>query len=162
MNVKFSTKMVSFIGVIHSQGYNRRYTSGIPGNTFHIIHTIIAHSIPRKKLNLASSPPTASADVQMFNIHSLRVYFHVQTWLSTNLSSTDWGWKNFINGLLPIANTSELAPSNVLELIFGICKGGCLGLCGCRRVGIQCSHACSFKRKQRLSKLDKRWWLGWW
>ena len=96
------------------------------------------NSTRKKKFSLASLPPTSSAAAQ----HSMRSYLQIQIWLNNYLSPIEWGWKNSSSGLLPISTNLAPAPSNVMDMIFCNCKRGCLGACGCRKVGIPCSHLC--------------------
>lgn len=72
-----------------------------------------------------------------------RVYYQVQTWQGNELNPEDWGWKLINNTLEPIRTLLPPAPEKLLNIIFCNCKKGCSAKCGCKKVGLQCSPACT-------------------
>ncbi|KAJ8982357.1 hypothetical protein NQ317_013108 [Molorchus minor] len=93
----------------------------------------------KKQVQLASLPPTSVAAHQ----HLLRVYYQVQVWLGYQLDPTDWGWKLVDNTLEPVQTLLPPAPEKLLNTIFCNCKKGCSAKCGCKKVGLFCSLACT-------------------
>lgn len=91
-----------------------------------------------KSVQLSMLPPTVDAAKE----HLYRVYYQVQKWLGNELNPQDWGWV-FKNGLLePIKTSQPPAPDCLLNMIFCNCSKGCGALCGCRKLGLQCSAVC--------------------
>lgn len=92
-------------------------------------------------VNLANLPPTSDAAQQ----HFYRVYYQVQLWLSKTISPESWGWKKE-DILVPIKMTQDVAPSEILDMIFCNCKTGCKKStnCSCRKAGLFCSAACGY------------------
>jgi len=89
------------------------------------------------KLNLL--PPTADAA----EMHLLRVYYQVQKWLGNKLNPTDWGWILREGVLMPRRMLQLPAPDCLLNMIFCKCVKGCGALCGCRKLGLDCSAVCA-------------------
>ncbi|KAK4885458.1 hypothetical protein RN001_001729 [Aquatica leii] len=73
----------------------------------------------------------------------LSLYYQVQTWQGNQLNPEDWGWKLINNTLEPIQTLLLAAPEKLLNTIFCNCKKGCSTKCGCKKVGLQCSSACT-------------------
>ncbi|CAH1106780.1 unnamed protein product [Psylliodes chrysocephalus] len=93
----------------------------------------------KKQVQLAYLPPTSAASHQ----HLLRVYYQVQVWLGYQLDPKDWGWKLVDNALEPVQTLLPPAPEKLLNTIFCKCKKGCSAKCGCKKVGLFCSAACT-------------------
>ena len=88
-----------------------------------------------------SLPPTKDA----CRFHSLRVYNQIIEWnnLSEGLVVTNYGWKLKNSVLLPVGTEQQPAPENILKMIRCGCKAGCKTvLCGCRKLGLECSGVC--------------------
>lgn len=84
-------------------------------------------------------PPTSAAA----RYHSFSVYRQVQTWQSSDLPPTDWGWKMSGCNLIPIMTDMDVAPKALLEVIKCSCKTGCSTMrCSCRKADLNCSRAC--------------------
>ena len=98
----------------------------------------IAKKPANETLNLATLPPTSDAAKQ----HIFRTYLQVQQWLGNELDPTDWGWKVYMNTLVPVPTIQPPAPERLLNLISCKCKTGCSRGCGCRRKGALCSPMC--------------------
>ncbi|XP_044579087.1 uncharacterized protein LOC123261518 [Cotesia glomerata] len=93
----------------------------------------------KKQVQLACLPPTSVAAHQ----HLFRIYYQVQVWLGYQLDPTDWGWKLVNNILEPVQTLLPPAPEKLLNTIFCNCKKGCSAKCGCKKVGLSCSLACT-------------------
>jgi len=89
------------------------------------------------KLNLL--PPTADAA----EMHLLRVYYQVQKWLGNDLNPIDCGWILREGVLTPKRMLQLPAPDCLLNMIFCKCVKGCGALCGCRKLGLDCSAVCA-------------------
>ncbi|KAI5721596.1 hypothetical protein M8J77_022751 [Diaphorina citri] len=63
--------------------------------------------------NIAALPPTESAASQ----HALRTFYQVQQWLGKNVPTTEWGWKQVGNTLIPITTLKSPAPDSLLSLV---------------------------------------------
>jgi len=98
-----------------------------------------AKAATKTSCNIASLPPTREAARQ----HSLRVYHQIQAWSGNHLIPLEWGWKQTVNGLLPIPTTIAAAPQELLKTISCKCLKGCTGNCGCKKIGLHCSILCS-------------------
>lgn len=83
-----------------------------------------------------------------------RVYYQVQTWLGNQLNPEDWGWKLIDNTLEPIKTLLPPAPEKLLNTIFCNCKKGCSAKCGCKKVGLQCTPACTNCQGQSCSNVQ--------
>lgn len=104
----------------------------------------------KKQVNLASLPPTSVAAHQ----HLFRVYYQVQVWLGNQLDPKDWGWKLIDNTLEPVQTLLPPAPEKLLNTIFCNCKKGCSAKCGCRKVGLFCSLACTHCQGRSCSNVE--------
>ncbi|CAH0556725.1 unnamed protein product [Brassicogethes aeneus] len=93
----------------------------------------------KKQVQLSCLPPTSVAAHQ----HLFRVYYQVQVWLGYQLDPTDWGWKLVNNTLEPVQTLLPPAPDKLLNTIFCNCKKGCSAKCGCKKIGLFCSLACT-------------------
>ncbi|GBP22242.1 Histone-lysine N-methyltransferase SETMAR [Eumeta japonica] len=103
----------------------------------------------KKQVQLSCLPPTSASAIQ----HFYRVYYQVQTWLDNELNPEDWGWRLIGNTLEPIQTLLPPAPDKLLNTIFCNCKKGCNAKCGCRRVGLLCSLACTECQGQSCSNV---------
>ncbi|KAK4885772.1 hypothetical protein RN001_002043 [Aquatica leii] len=86
--------------------------------------------------------------VRIFNIcekykKQKAIYYQVQTWEGNQLNPEDWGWKLINNTLELIQTLLPPAPEKLLNTIFCNCKKGCSTKFGCKKVGLQCSSACT-------------------
>jgi hypothetical protein len=104
----------------------------------------------KKRVQLACLPPTAASAHQ----HFYRVYYQVQVWLGNQLDPEQWGWKHVNNVLEPIHTLLPPAPENLLNSIFCNCKKGCNSRCGCKKVGLFCSLACTTCQGQSCSNVE--------
>lgn len=101
--------------------------------------TFVKNTRNKKQVQLSCLPPTSASATQ----HLFRVYYQVQTWQGNELNPEDWGWKLINNTLEPIRTLLPPAPEKLLNIIFCNCKKGCSAKCGCKKVGLQCSPACT-------------------
>lgn len=101
-------------------------------------------------MQLACLPPTSAAAQQ----HLFRVYYQVQVWLGNKMNPEDWGWKLVDNALEPIHTLLPPAPEKLLNTIFCNCKKGCNAKCGCKKVGLFCSLACTNCQGQSCSNVE--------
>ena len=99
----------------------------------------IAKKSVKDSFNLATLPPTSAAAKQ----HILRTYLQVQQWIGKELEPTDWGWRVYMDTLIPVPTDQPPAPEHLLYLVSCKCKTGCSRGCGCRRVGALCSPMCA-------------------
>ncbi|XP_076677413.1 uncharacterized protein LOC143373765 [Andrena cerasifolii] len=104
----------------------------------------------KKRVQLACLPPTSASAQQ----HLFRVYYQVQVWLGNQLDPKDWGWKLIGNTLEPIQTLLPPAPEKLLNTIFCNCKKGCNAKCGCKKVGLFCSLACTNCQGQSCSNVE--------
>jgi hypothetical protein len=104
----------------------------------------------KKRVQLACLPPTSASAQQ----HLFRVYYQVQVWLGNKLDPEDWGWKLVDNTLEPIQTLLPPAPEKLLNTIFCNCKKGCNAKCGCKKVGLFCSLACTSCQGQSWSNIE--------
>ena len=64
--------------------------------------------------------------------------------MGKELDPTDWGWVSVSGNLEPIKTDKPPAPENIMKIIRCSYKGGCkTATCSCRKVGFECSPACS-------------------
>ena len=99
----------------------------------------IAKKSVKDSFNLATLPPTSAAAKQ----HILRTYLQVQQWIVNELEPTDWGWRVYMDTLIPVPTDQPPAPERLLNLVSCKCKTGCSRGCGCCRVGALCSPMCA-------------------
>lgn len=104
----------------------------------------------KKQVQLACLPPTSVAAHQ----HLFRVYYQVQVWLGYQLDPKDWGWKLVDNTLEPVQTLLPPAPEKLLNTIFCNCKKGCSAKCGCKKVGLFCSLACTNCQGRSCSNVE--------
>ena len=79
-----------------------------------------------KDIEPESIGPTSNA------VHSLRVYFQVQSWLGRdNLEVLEWDWVLTSQMLMPIMMSLAVAPQDLLKLIRYTCISDCRGRCIC-------------------------------
>ena len=97
----------------------------------------IAKKSVKDSFNLATLPPTSAAAKQ----HILRNYLQVQQWIGNELEPTDWGWRVYMDTLIPVPTDQPPAPERLLNLVSCKCKTGCSRGCGCHWVGVLCSTA---------------------
>lgn len=105
-----------------------------------------------KQVQIACLPPTSIAAHQ----HLFRVYYQVQVWLGYQLDPTDWGWKLVNNILEPVQTLLPPAPEKLLNTIFCNCKKGCSAKCGCKKVGLFCSLACTNCQGRSCSNIESQ------
>ncbi|CAG4961221.1 unnamed protein product [Colias eurytheme] len=102
---------------------------------------------------LSCLPPTSVAAHQ----HFFRVYYQVQVWLGYDqLDPTDWGWKLVNNILEPVQTLLPPAPEKLLNTIFCNCKKGCSANCGCKKVRLSCSLACTNCQGRSCSNIESQ------
>lgn len=127
-------------------GINETTTTGLRGKLWgRKMASKSITSAPR----LSKLPPTTTALCQ----HIMRAHLQTAYWKAAaqNLAPA----MDPINcGLETVAATdtqlkprmlpsgTHLAPQAVLNLISCACFSGCAGLCGCRKVGLTCTHVC--------------------
>jgi 5'-3' exonuclease len=92
------------------------------------------------KLNLAKLPPTTDTA----HFHFLRTYHQVMEWMGIAKDPIEYGWCRRPRGLEPIRMSRDAAPPNLLKTISCRCTTGCMGACGCRKAGLNCSALCKF------------------
>ncbi|GBN93925.1 hypothetical protein AVEN_97861-1 [Araneus ventricosus] len=92
----------------------------------------------KTKFNLARLPPTTAAA----ELHAMRGYHQVQTWLGNEKDPLKWGWMHTPSGLFPKKSEKDPAPESLLQCISCTCKKGCTNACGCRKAGLHCSLLC--------------------
>ncbi|GBM08416.1 hypothetical protein AVEN_108404-1 [Araneus ventricosus] len=90
------------------------------------------------KFNLARLPPTTDAA----QLHAMRSYHQVQTWLGNEKDPLKWGWMHTQSGLFRKKSEKDPAPESLLQCISCTCKKGCTNVCGCRKAGLHCSLLC--------------------
>ncbi|KAI4485934.1 hypothetical protein M0804_006423 [Polistes exclamans] len=101
--------------------------------------TFVKNTRNKKQIQLSCLPFTSASAIQ----HLYRVYYQVQTWLDNQLNPEDWGWKLIDNTLEPIKTLLPPAPEKLLNTIFCNCRKGCTAKCGCKKIGLQCTSACT-------------------
>lgn len=106
----------------------------------------------KKQVQLACLTPTSVAAQQ----HLFRVYYQVQVWLGYQLDPTGWGWKLVNNILEPVQTLLPPAPEKLLNTIFCNCKKGCSAKCGCKKVGLSCSLACTNCQGRSCSNIESQ------
>ncbi|KAG6452699.1 hypothetical protein O3G_MSEX007747 [Manduca sexta] len=72
----------------------------------------------------------------------------------SQLDPTDWGWKLVDNTLEPVQTLLSPAPEILLNTIFCNCKKGCSAKCGCKKVGLFCSLACTNCQGRSCSNVE--------
>ncbi|GBM87252.1 hypothetical protein AVEN_31982-1 [Araneus ventricosus] len=92
----------------------------------------------KAKFNLARLPPTTDAA----QLHAMRNYHHVQTWLGNEKDPLKWGWMHTPSSLFPKKSEKDPAPESLLQFISCTCKKVCTNACGCRNTGLHCSLLC--------------------
>ncbi|GBM93250.1 hypothetical protein AVEN_118119-1 [Araneus ventricosus] len=92
----------------------------------------------KTKFNLARLPPTTDAA----QLHAMRSYHQVQTWLENEKDPLKWGWMHTPSGLFPKKSEKDPAPESLLQCISCTCKKDCTNACGCRKAGLHCSLLC--------------------
>lgn len=76
-----------------------------------ICYEIFSKSITKPTFELASLPPTNAAAAQ----HILRVYLQIQGWYDKPKDPLNWGWRRTDLGVLPIINTKDPDPFQLLN-----------------------------------------------
>ncbi|GBM36989.1 hypothetical protein AVEN_153933-1 [Araneus ventricosus] len=74
----------------------------------------------KTKFNLARLPPTTDAA----QLHAMRSYHQVQTWLGNEKDPLKWGWMHTPSGLFPKKAEKDPAPESLLQCISCTCKKG--------------------------------------
>ncbi|GBM81914.1 hypothetical protein AVEN_60737-1 [Araneus ventricosus] len=92
----------------------------------------------KTKFNLARLPPTTDAG----QLHAMRSYHQVQTWLGNENDPLKWGWMHTPSGLFPKKSEKVPAPESLLQCISCTCKKVCTNACRCRKAGLHCSLLC--------------------
>ncbi|GBL76266.1 hypothetical protein AVEN_234521-1 [Araneus ventricosus] len=92
----------------------------------------------KTKFNLARLPPTTAAA----QLHAMRSYHQVQTWLENENDSLKWGWMHTPSGLFPWKAEKDPVPESLLQCISCTCKKVCTNACRCRKGGLHCSLLC--------------------
>ena len=90
-------------------------------------------------------PPTQDA----CQFHSLRVYYQILEWknITEGVNVEDYGWRSRNGVLEPRKSDRAPAPQKVLKVIRCGCKTGCkTAVCGCRKLGLECSVVCKICR----------------
>ncbi|GBM87846.1 hypothetical protein AVEN_58709-1 [Araneus ventricosus] len=86
----------------------------------------------KTKFNLTRLPPTTDAA----QLHAMRSYHQVQTWLGNEKVPLKWGWMHTPVGLIPKKAEKDPALESLRQCIFCTCKKGCTNACG---AGLHCS-----------------------
>ncbi|GBN49705.1 hypothetical protein AVEN_221547-1, partial [Araneus ventricosus] len=87
------------------------------------------HTAAKTKFNLARLPPTTDAA----QLHAMRSYHHVQTWLGNEKDPLKWGWMHTPSSFFHKKSEKDPAPESLLQYISCTCKKGCTNEgCGCR------------------------------
>ncbi|GBO13685.1 hypothetical protein AVEN_124845-1 [Araneus ventricosus] len=86
----------------------------------------------KTKFNLARLPPTTDAA----QLHAMRSYHHVQTWLGSDKDPLKWRRMHTPLGLFPKKSEKDPAPESLLQCISCTCKKGCTN------AGLHCSLLC--------------------
>ncbi|GBO01474.1 hypothetical protein AVEN_222617-1 [Araneus ventricosus] len=97
-----------------------------------ITSALFGQAAAKTKFNLARLPPTTDAA----QLHSMRSYQQVQTWLGNEKDPLEWGWMHTPSGLFPKKSEKDPAPESPLQCISCTCKKGCTNACGCRKAGL--------------------------
>ncbi|GBO01866.1 hypothetical protein AVEN_19157-1 [Araneus ventricosus] len=100
-------------------------------------HSVVK-AAAKTKFNLARLPPTTDAA----QLHAMRSYHQVQTWLGNEKDPLKWGWMHTPSGLFPKKSEKDPAPESLLQFISCTSKKGCTNACGCRKAGLHCSLLC--------------------
>jgi hypothetical protein len=127
-------------------GSNETTTTGLRGRLWgkKMVSKTIT-SAPR----LSKLPPTTAALRQ----HFMRAHLQTAYWkaaaqnLAPSRDPINFGWETAAatDTLLKptmLPSGTLLGVDAVLHLISGSCFTGCAGLCGCRKVGLTCTHFC--------------------
>ena len=101
--------------------------------------TFVKNTRNKKQVQLSCLPPTSASAHQ----HLYWAFYQVQAWLGNQLNPEDWDWKLTDNILELIQAILPPTPQKLLNTIFCNCKKDCSAKCGCRRVGLSCSLACT-------------------
>jgi len=63
--------------------------------------------------------------------------------MANEMDSTEWGWKQESDELIPIMTDKNAVPDELLKIIYCNCFRGCKSArCSCRRYGLPCTAAC--------------------
>ncbi|GBN68829.1 hypothetical protein AVEN_7684-1 [Araneus ventricosus] len=89
----------------------------------------------KTKFNLTRLPPTMDAA----QLHAMRSYNQVQTWLGNEKVPLKWGWMRTPLGLIPKKAEKDPALESLRQCIFCTCNKGCTNACG---AGLHCSLLC--------------------
>ncbi|GBL97632.1 hypothetical protein AVEN_193485-1, partial [Araneus ventricosus] len=92
----------------------------------------------KTKFNLARLSPTTDAG----QLHAMRNYHQVQTWLGNEKDPLKWGWMHSPSGLFPKKSEKDPATESLLQCISCTCKKVCTNACRCRKAGLHCSLLC--------------------
>ncbi|GBM05959.1 hypothetical protein AVEN_80554-1 [Araneus ventricosus] len=101
-------------------------------------HSFVKAAAKTKFNHLARLPPTTDAA----QLHAMRNYQHVQTWLGNEKDPLKWGWMHTPSSLFPKKSEKDPAPESLLQCISCTCKKVCTNACGCRNAGMHCSLLC--------------------
>lgn len=94
----------------------------------------------KSSFKLEKLPPTKDAAIQ----HCYRAYFQLQSWLGNELLVTDWGWKPYMDRIMPTFTEKDLIPESLLKTIHCSCEKGCDDRrCSCRKHGLKCTNLCT-------------------
>ena len=118
----------------------------------------IAKKYVKDSFNLATLPPTSAAAKQ----HILRTYLQVQQWIGNELEPTDWGWRVYMDTLIPVPTDQPPAPERLLNLVSYKCKTGCSRGCGCRRVRAMLTNVRQLHGNNLHQYRPGFWGLHWW
>lgn len=88
-----------------------------------------------KVIHPKSLPPTSGA----VKHYSFRVFHQVQAWKDNSLNAEKWEWKLIEGNMTDL----DAAPNLLLEVVRCKCKTGCGKHCARRRLGLDCTPACS-------------------
>ena len=116
----------------------------------YIYLTFVKNTWNKKQVQLSCLPSTSASTYQ----HLYRAFYQIQAWLGNQLNPEDWGWKLTDNILELIQTILPPAPEKLLNTIICNCKKGCSTKCGCRRVGLSCSPACTNCQCQSCSNVQ--------
>ncbi|GBL87163.1 hypothetical protein AVEN_270458-1 [Araneus ventricosus] len=111
----------------------------------------------KTKFNLVRLPPTTDAA----QLHALRSYHQVQTWLGNEKDPLKWDWMHTPSGLFPKKSEKDRTPESLLQCISCTCRKGCTNACGCSKAGLHCSLLCKHCIRQSWENPKLQHQLTW-
>ncbi|XP_043506155.1 uncharacterized protein LOC122526681 [Polistes fuscatus] len=103
------------------------------------------------EIRLATLPPTQP----VLREHVKRTFYQVQSWLGNKLDARDWGWKQTTTMMIPIMNSKDSAPDNLLRMVQCSCPGNSkASRCSCQKTGLLCTQLCKYCGGQSCSNFS--------